>query len=128
MSKADFAAEIRENIRFFINEFTYDPYAKIVIHREVVDGFPRAKTAFDKHFFKVKDSITRFYDRAKNSGHIKKSIHIPTFIILLNRCVESYLVSHMFTKNFSEISIDPINETEAFAAQVEEIFLRGVLS
>lgn len=128
MTKKEFTNEIRTSIRFLISEFRFDPYAKILIHREVLDGFPRAKTAFVKHFNSAKERMSKVYDRAQASGHIKKNIDIPTFLILLNRSVEAYLVAHMFARPFSDVTIDPIAETEKFVDQVEEIFLRGVLS
>lgn len=128
MSKAEFIEDIRCNIRFFIEEFKFDPYAKIVIHREAMDGFPRARSAFDKHFFSVKEHLFKSYERAQKSGCIKKSINIPTFLIMLNRCVESYLVAHMFATPISSMSLDPLKNTDEFVDQVEEIFLKGVLS
>ncbi|HVJ64615.1 MAG TPA: TetR family transcriptional regulator [Bdellovibrionota bacterium] len=127
-SREEFIEEIRANIRFFIQEFHTDPNAKIVIHRESMDGFPRARAAFEKHFDLVRERIARFYARAQKSGCIKKTIHIPTFIVLLNRAIESYLVAHMFSKPLAQISIDPLKDTDTFVAQVEEIFLKGVLS
>lgn len=128
MSKAFFVNEIRANIRFFVEEYTSNPHAKIVIHREVMDGFPRARKAFDEHFKIIKTQIFGFYEHAQSSGCVKKNIHIPTLMVLLNRCIESYLIAHMFATPVREMSIDPIKNTDEFINQVEEIFLKGVLS
>lgn len=128
MSREEFVNEIGLNIRFFISEFKVDPYAKIVLHREVMDGFPRAKAAFERHFANVRSRLLDFYERAQKSGCIKKNIHIPTFVVLINRCVESYLVAHLFAKPIRDLTIDPLQETDEFVNQLEEIFLRGVLS
>lgn len=128
ISKSAFIEDIRQNIRYFVSEFSLDPYAKIVIHREVMDGFPRARASFDKHFANVKDRVFKFYERAQKSGSLKKNVHIPTFVILINGCIESYLVAHMFAKPIKDITIDPLKDTDHFVEQLEEIFLRGVLS
>ena len=128
MSKAFFADEIRANIRFFVEEYTNNPHAKIVIHREVMDGFPRARKAFEEHFDIIKNRILGFYEQAQRSGCVKKSIHVPTFMVLLNRCIESYLIAHMYSTPVREMSIDPFKNAEEFINQIEEIFLKGVLS
>jgi len=128
LSREEFRDELRKHIRFVITEFQFDPAVKVMLHREVMDGFPRTKKIFDNHLRRLRTGMTVLFERGQQAGHIKAKIHVPTFAILLNRGIEAYLVSHTFAKPIREIGIDPIQETKRFVEQLEEIFLKGVLT
>lgn len=128
ISKQEFSAELRKNIRFILDEFTNEPEVKVMMHREVMDGFPRTQKLFDQHLIKVKTGMVGLYERAQKAGHIRPEIHVPTFSVLLNRSIEAYLVSYMFAKPIQEFAINPSKEPDRFIEQIEEVFLKGVLT
>jgi len=128
MSKHEFSEELRRNIRFILDEFVSEPEVKVMMHREVMDGFPRTQKLFDQHLVKVKAGMMGLYQRAQKAGHIRPEIHVPTFSVLLNRSIEAYLVSYMFAKPIQEVAINPSKEPDRFIEQIEEVFLKGVLT
>jgi AcrR family transcriptional regulator len=128
MTQKDFTDYLRQQILFMVSEFESDPEVKVMLHREVMDGFPHTQKIFERHFATIKTGITQFYEQAQKAGHIRASVHVPTFAILLNRGIEAYFVSYLFAKPIRDMGIDPIKETERFIEQIEEIFLKGVLT
>lgn len=127
-TKKQFLEEVRASLRFMLDEYRSDPFLKIVIHREGMDGFPHTKALFDKHMSKIKDRIAGLYVKAQKAGYIRASIHAPTFAVLLNRGLEAYLVAYLFAKPIRDIGMDPLQDSELFLDQIEEIFFKGVLT
>lgn len=128
MTRKEFLDEFRKSLNFMMEEFLIDPELKILMHRELMDGFPRTKKVFEEHFNIMKGRITHFYERAQYSGHIKASLNVPTLTIILYRSFEAYLVSYFFVKPIRELGIDPVKNKNLFLDQFEEIFLKGALS
>ncbi|MEO5667508.1 MAG: TetR family transcriptional regulator [Bdellovibrionota bacterium] len=127
ITREEFETGVSEKIRFMVDEFLRYPELKILMHREVMDGFPHTKKVFDEHLGKVKTGAGNIYERAKRSGLLKAKIDGATFAILLTRSVEAYFVARMFAKPIQEMGIDPVKNTDLFVEQIEEIFLRGAL-
>jgi AcrR family transcriptional regulator len=120
--------EIRTVTEIIVDEFRNEAEVKLLMNREILDGFPYTRELFERAIEFFMDRVGRPLEKAQRAGLIRPSLHIPTFVMILNRAVESYIIAHLAGAPVPNPVIDPFTETNSFIDQIEEIFIKGLLS
>lgn len=127
LSKQSYVAEMRKIMSAMVGIRLAVPYMPVLLHREMLAGFPHAKPIFEQVFASLAEKMIGFMETAQKKKILRKDLHIPTLFASMVFAIDGYYLFGRCDTKLKKRAINLSEQLEEFVDQIVRIFVEGAL-
>lgn len=128
MTRESFVAVMSVIVRELVEMKLSNPHMAALLHRELIEGFPRAREFVDDMANRVLPSVIALIQVAQKKGILRQDLHVPTYFMTMVHAVDSYYLFIQTNSVSADMCLQLPKQKDEYINQMVKLFIEGALT